>query len=193
MKNKLKKLRLNKGLTLKELSDTLKKEGISISPDSLAKYERGDRNPKMDKLIQLANFFNVSIPELQGYEEKDQHISIKKMKTLIKDKPNDDYTKLLVAENLRKSQLIDQENKNKLIKQLDNLIVNNQFTDLLLLNSLSDTFIKLYDQGNDEIYTKLQIFLRILLGYVDNEKDRSKKDVKESLQELLSAINKDNS
>lgn len=44
--------------------------GIKISPDSLAKYERGDREPKIDKWQALADFFNVSVPYLQGIEDK---------------------------------------------------------------------------------------------------------------------------
>ena len=69
MKNRIKELRQKNSLTLKELSQQLKNTGFNISPDSLAKYERGDRNPKIEKWQELANFFGVSVPYLQGYAE----------------------------------------------------------------------------------------------------------------------------
>lgn len=69
--NRIKELRKNKALTLKELSQKLLTENkIKISPDALAKYERGDREPKIEKWEALANFFNVSVPYLQGIEDK---------------------------------------------------------------------------------------------------------------------------
>lgn len=64
--NKLKELREKKGLTLKELSEALEQKGISISSDSLAKYERGDRKPKYDKWVGIAKFYGVTVPYLQG-------------------------------------------------------------------------------------------------------------------------------
>lgn len=69
--NRIKELRKNKALTLKELSQKLLTENkIKISPDALAKYERGDREPKIEKWEALASFFNVSVPYLQGIEDK---------------------------------------------------------------------------------------------------------------------------
>ena len=47
--NHLKELRTKKGLTFKELSQELAKENIKIAADTLAKYDLGERNPKIDK------------------------------------------------------------------------------------------------------------------------------------------------
>lgn len=68
--NRLKELRQRKNLTFKELSKKLQEGGIRISSDSLAKYERGDREPKIDKWQALANFFDVTVPYLQGIDDK---------------------------------------------------------------------------------------------------------------------------
>lgn len=68
--NRLKELRQRKNLTFKELSKKLQENGIRISSDSLAKYERGDREPKIDKWQALANFFDVTVPYLQGIDDK---------------------------------------------------------------------------------------------------------------------------
>lgn len=68
--NRLKELRTQNNLTFRQLSEKLKEMGIKISPDSLAKYERGDREPKIDKWQALADFFGVSVPYLQGIDDK---------------------------------------------------------------------------------------------------------------------------
>ncbi|MCX8721420.1 MULTISPECIES: helix-turn-helix domain-containing protein [unclassified Lactobacillus] len=64
--NRLKELRQKNNLTLKELSEQLSKRNIKISADALAKYERGDREPKIDKWNHLAEFYGVSPDYLMG-------------------------------------------------------------------------------------------------------------------------------
>ena len=56
MKNRIRELRKKHNLTLKELSSRLKETDTNISSDALGKYERGDRNPKIDKWQELADF-----------------------------------------------------------------------------------------------------------------------------------------
>lgn len=68
--NKIRELRKEKGLTLKELSNELStKENFTIAPDTLGKYERGEREPKLITWQSLANYFGVSVPYLQGISE----------------------------------------------------------------------------------------------------------------------------
>lgn len=64
--NRLRELRKEKKLTLKEVSSQLEQNNLRISPDALAKYERGDREPKLEMWQKLADFFGVSVPYLQG-------------------------------------------------------------------------------------------------------------------------------
>lgn len=68
--NRLRELRESQELTLK---DTVKKmkdqESLIVTADALAKYERGDREPKLEVWQKLARFFNVSVPYLQGFNE----------------------------------------------------------------------------------------------------------------------------
>lgn len=59
--NRIKELRREKGLTLKELSSSTQ---IPIS--TLSSYEKEERNPKIDKFISLAKYFNVPVSYLQG-------------------------------------------------------------------------------------------------------------------------------
>ena len=58
---RLKKLRTDKELSQKALSDIL-----GISPSTVAIYEQGRRTPDNEMLKKIANFFNVSVDFLLG-------------------------------------------------------------------------------------------------------------------------------
>lgn len=70
--NRLKEIRQENGLTLRALG-----EKINMSSARLSRYENGKREPKLETWQKLANFFHVSVPYLQG----------------IDDKPNNGYSK----------------------------------------------------------------------------------------------------
>lgn len=76
MKNRLKELRKEHGLTLKEVSCELDQNKVKISPDALAKYERGDREPKIDTWQKLADFFNVPVDYLLGISKDSSTLTI---------------------------------------------------------------------------------------------------------------------
>lgn len=66
--NRIRKLRQEKEMSLAKMSRELKSNyDFEITPDALGKYERGLREPKSKTWQILANFFNVSVPYLQGY------------------------------------------------------------------------------------------------------------------------------
>ena len=54
----LKRLRKQSNLTQKELADAL-----HISQTSVSKYERGESEPDLAMVIEMADFFKVSIDE----------------------------------------------------------------------------------------------------------------------------------
>ena len=60
--NRLRELRKERGLKISELSNELNLVGA----DAVGKYERGEREPNIHRLIALANYFNVSIDYLVG-------------------------------------------------------------------------------------------------------------------------------
>ena len=66
VKNKIRQMRKEKGLTLQELSQALKENGIKLSASSLIKYERGERTPSLENWLNLSKFFNVPLAYLQG-------------------------------------------------------------------------------------------------------------------------------
>lgn len=67
--NRIKQLRQQKNLSIDELSKQLKEQGVSISPASISKYERGARNPKIENWIKLAFYFDVPVAYLQGVSD----------------------------------------------------------------------------------------------------------------------------
>ena len=66
--NRIREIRENKKLSLKKTTKLLKSNDLlTLTPDALAKYERGDRQPNEPTWQALANFFNVSVDYLKGY------------------------------------------------------------------------------------------------------------------------------
>ncbi|MBF8436213.1 helix-turn-helix transcriptional regulator [Halanaerobiaceae bacterium Z-7014] len=55
-------LRKIKGITLKELSEEL----AVVKEASISRYENGRREPKMDLIIKIADYFNCSADYLLG-------------------------------------------------------------------------------------------------------------------------------
>lgn len=64
--NRIKELREKSNLTQAELGNQLNLSQITISG-----YERGYREPDLETLLKLADFFNVSIDYLLGASSKD--------------------------------------------------------------------------------------------------------------------------
>lgn len=73
--NRIREIRENKKLSLKKTTELLKSNDLlTLTPDALAKYERGDRQPNEPTWQALANFFNVSVDYLKGYGYSKEHI-----------------------------------------------------------------------------------------------------------------------
>lgn len=60
-KDRLKKLRIEKGLSQEKLSNTL-----SLNKSTICCYEKGTRVPSLEVLIKLSDYFEVSIDYLLG-------------------------------------------------------------------------------------------------------------------------------
>lgn len=69
----LKKLRLENGLTQEKLANSL-----SVSFQTISKWEHGDTYPDITTLPLIARFFNISIDELLGVDEAEKDDEIKK-------------------------------------------------------------------------------------------------------------------
>lgn len=69
--NRLKELRQEKGISLHQLSETLKREyNISVSASQLMYYEKGEREPRNEEIWEkLADFFKVPLSYLLAYDQ----------------------------------------------------------------------------------------------------------------------------
>ena len=66
---RLKELREEKGLTQKQAAKYL-----SMQQQTYQRYERGRREPRIDMLIKLADYFDVSVDYLVGHEKTPNHV-----------------------------------------------------------------------------------------------------------------------
>ncbi|MCO6528624.1 MAG: transcriptional regulator [Lactobacillus sp.] len=73
--NRLKELRKSHSLSQAELA---KETGISNQAVSF--YENGKRQPKIETWQKLADFYGVSVPYLQGYEQPTPHNRLKELR-----------------------------------------------------------------------------------------------------------------
>lgn len=64
MKNRIKELRQKNNLTLKELG-----QKVGLATNTISRYETGKREPKLETWQKLADYFNVSVPYLQGFTD----------------------------------------------------------------------------------------------------------------------------
>lgn len=80
--NRIRQLRKERGLSITKLA-----EKIGVSYQSLRRYEVGEREPNMQFLIKLANFFDVTVDYLIGREPKGKTIKTYQYYVL-----DDDYT-----------------------------------------------------------------------------------------------------
>lgn len=84
LKDKLIKLRKQKGLSQYEAADRL-----GFSRGKLSNYEQGSRQPDYDTLIQLAIFYNVSTDYLLGHETEESKFEYYRNK-IVTEFPNID-------------------------------------------------------------------------------------------------------
>ena len=64
--NRLRELRKKLGFTRKQVSEDMKRRGIDIPASTLSSYEKNVRNPKIDKLKDLAFYYRVPLSYLKG-------------------------------------------------------------------------------------------------------------------------------
>lgn len=61
MGNRIKELRKNNNLTLKQLGSM-----VGLATNTISQYETGDRNPKLETWIKMSEIFDVPVSYLQG-------------------------------------------------------------------------------------------------------------------------------
>lgn len=99
--NRIKELREKNNLTLRGLG-----KEINMSSSRISQYETGKREPKLETWNKLAEYFNVSIPYLQGIDE-----DIYDLKFPTKQEAIDFIHKIMKAQNIKLEDIPD-ESKN---------------------------------------------------------------------------------
>lgn len=103
---KLKTLRKHLGLTQKQVANE-----IGLMVETYANYELGRREPDLETLIKLADFFNVSLDELMGRECNSININFveKEQKAIIEAVMQLNHENLVKVEAYTLSKLEDQK------------------------------------------------------------------------------------
>lgn len=89
--NRLRELRQKNNLTLKELG-----QKTGMANNTLSQYETGKREPKLETWQALADFFNVSVPYLQGIDEISSDLNFSTKQEAI-----DFIHKIMKAQNIK--------------------------------------------------------------------------------------------
>lgn len=151
MKNRLRELREEKKLSLRELSDL-----VGMSAAVLGNYERGDRQPKIDAWQKLADFFDVSPSYIMGISDERNELN-----DLLKNKING----MLNLKSSKSNETIEEAQTTifleMLIQELTkfiSIIISNNDIDFQLQNILGlKDFIQLMSAMNEEFdYEKVE-------------------------------------
>lgn len=145
---RLKELRIEKRITLRELADKL-----NMSYSNIAMIERGERNYTSDSLKSFCDFFNVSSDYLLGLSNQQNGIKTNNLKEL---RVNKGLTLRELAENINidKSTLSRYERQEQEIKSSDLLMLAKYYNvpvDYLLCNNT--TYPK--DELTDELHNTI--------------------------------------
>ena len=148
VKNRLKELRKNKGLTQSELANIINNELSSkekpISKMIISNWENNKNRIKIERARQLANYFDVSGDYLLGYDtdpNKDFSDVIKQNMELF-SKNSDDHIDFTKEELVKAS--TDDEMRPEYQENIIEFVMNKETTNgkLKLLSELVDNFKK---------------------------------------------------
>lgn len=93
--DKIREIRKSKGMTQADLASILK-----TSPQNLAQYENGKRNPKSETIIKIADALQVPLDELLGKPHIDMLLNIRAFEqALIERRHMSDEEALLLSYN----------------------------------------------------------------------------------------------
>ena len=148
VKNRLKELRKNKGLTQSELANIINNDLSStekpISKMIISNWENNKNRIKIERARQLANYFDVSVDYLLGYDtdpNKDFSDVIKQNMELF-SKNSDDHIDFTKEELVKAS--TDDEMRPEYQENIIEFVMNKETTNgkLKLLSELVDNFKK---------------------------------------------------
>lgn len=171
--------RLRRRMTLKELSKDLVDHGINITPDGIAKYERGDREPDIELWTKLANYFNVETTYLMGYDFATIDEATKEFKESL-NKVTSSFQKM---------------NHDKLTKQLQSMenADLSPFEENAIALSIEFVLNMLNTFGSGtSMMIDFSVILTILNNVIKNNETANDLDINDELNSLIAAIKSQN-
>lgn len=200
MSNRIKKLRLEKKISQQKLADE-----IGVTRQAISLFEKGERDPKLETWIKLADYFGVSVSYLQGISEYKSFSNEDIVENILKT--NDNLVKILGGEKNVKQMLLDKDSMRFIhANELNNEIHERNIKKLGLIKKSMTFFdniddpVKSYAKDNfDTLLGKniennfstylLSIYLDLLISLavylVKNEIDNKNDPLLTSISELI--------
>lgn len=164
--NRIAKLRKENNLTIQQVADA-----IHVSNGTISRYEQGTREPKLATWQKLADFFNVSIPYLQGISNVKDQSSYEDYDKFAKEiyKNDIDFEDFLKERNnfYNNDTILVFHSLYKALKQTKLPAIQNKLDDLV---SKLDKDSKIDDIN----FFTLQMFELALLNETSNDKEAKK-------------------
>lgn len=90
MANRIRELRAEKNISQAQLAVV-----IGVTANAIGKYERGDRETKLERWQKLADYFGVSVGYLQGIEDKYTGVMADSERQVRREKIKENMAKVL--------------------------------------------------------------------------------------------------
>lgn len=108
---KIRQLRISKGITQKELA-----EAIHVTPSAISQYENERAQPSRENMALLAEYFNVSVAYIEGTSQIEK----------FEDQMNEEYVNGLAVQNfIEKCLCVAQSDRGHLVRIVEVLAKDN--------------------------------------------------------------------
>ena len=198
-------LQLSQKKITEKFNNYLEEKNTGLKPITQATFSRWETDrskPRTVYLRNLANFFKVSVAYLEeGKIESSKELDdiAKANFSTISKQLSKKIEELQAETTAAKEQLerVRKKEKDSISQERQNLekkIKNNDLglEDLILINSLTDTLLQLYNDNNEEekekIHVRLNTFLTSLMVYISNGSTVSQKELQTRFRKLISSI-----
>lgn len=200
-----KTMHLSQKKLTEKFNNYLEEKNTGLNPITQATFSRWETDrskPRTVYLRNLANFFKVSVAYLEeGKIESSKELDdiAKANFSTISKQLSKKIEELQAETTAAKEQLehVRKKEKDSISQERQNLekkIKNNDLglEDLILINSLTDTLLQLYNDNNEEekekIHVRLNTFLTSLMVYINNGSTVSQKELQARFKKLISSI-----
>lgn len=179
--DRIKKLIRREGLTQKEFVDKFNIQfGYNDSESTVSQYVNNKRIPEIDKMVKIANFFNVTLDYIMCRTDKDIDLSIynvfkneyfiaENIKS-IREKKNISIEKLSKLSGISQTQLKKIENKTS---------IPNEETIFLLADKLNCTVSDIVQKNNKHYDT---VLIKKIINIMSGDDEKRKQVIKEIIE-----------